>query len=92
MITEGGWNDHPRWTKAVRPYQRILYTIQAYEMAKDWEWCQAFVVWSFRTPVPEKNFRDYYTLVTTGFILKPIYLEIQNYARGATDWLLEPAT
>jgi hypothetical protein len=91
IITEGGWNDHPRWTKAVRPYQRILYTIQAYEMAKDWEWCQAFVVWSFRTPVPEKNFRDYYTLVTTGFILKPIYLELQNYARGATDWLLEPA-
>ena len=91
IITEGGWNDHPRWTKAVRPYQRILYTIQAYEMARDWEWCQAFVVWSFRTPVPEKNFRDYYTLVTTGFILKPIYLELQNYARGATDWLLEPA-
>jgi hypothetical protein len=90
IITEGGWNDHPRWTKAVRPYQRILYTIQAYAIAQEWDWCQAFVVWSFRTPVPEKNFRDYYTLVTSGFILKPIYLEIQSYARGATDWLLGP--
>ena len=23
MITEGGWNDHPRWTRAVRPAQRV---------------------------------------------------------------------
>ena len=91
IITEGGWNDHPRWTKAVRPYQRILYTIQAYEMAKEWDWCQALVIWSFRTPVPERNFRDYYTLVTSGFILKPIYLEIQSYARGASDWLAQPS-
>jgi hypothetical protein len=89
IITEGGWNDHPRWTKAVRPYQRIMYTIQAYEMARNWDWCQALVLWSFRTPVPEKNFRDYYTLVTPGFIVKPIYLEIQSYSRGATDWLDE---
>jgi hypothetical protein len=90
MITEAGWNDHPRWTKAVRPYQRTIYTLQAYERAKEWQWCQALVVWSFRTPVPEKNFRDYYTLVTSGFIVKPIYLEIQDYAHGATDWLTEP--
>ena len=87
-VTEAGWNDHPRWTKAVRPYQRILYTIQAYELAKKWDWCQALAIWSFRTPVPEKNFRDYYTLVTSGFIIKPIYLEIQNYSRGATDWVV----
>ena len=26
MITEGGWNDHPRWTRAVRPGQRIANT------------------------------------------------------------------
>ncbi len=90
MITEGGWNDHPRWTKAVRPYQRILYTIQAYGLAAEWDWCQVLAIWSFRTPVPEKNFRDYYTLVTPDFILKPIYLEIQKYAHGATDWLVEP--
>jgi len=90
IITEGGWNDHPRWTKAVRPYQRIVYTIQAYEMAAQWDWCEVLIIWSFRTPVPEKNFRDYYTLITSGYIVKPIYLEIQNYARGAVDWLTEP--
>ena len=27
IITEGGWNDHPRWTKAVRPPQRAAYTV-----------------------------------------------------------------
>ena len=26
FITETGWNDHPRWTMAVRPAQRIQYT------------------------------------------------------------------
>lgn len=90
MITEGGWNDHPRWTKAVRPYQRIIYTIQAYKMAAEWDWCQALMIWSFRTPVPERNFRDYYTLVTPEFILKPIYLELQAYALGATELLVGP--
>jgi hypothetical protein len=89
IITEAGWNDHPRWTKAVRPYQRIIYTIQAYDMAQKWDWCQALIIWSFRTPVPERNFRDYYTLVTPEFILKPIYLELQEYAQGNTDLLME---
>ena len=28
-ITESGWNDDPRWTYAVRPGQRILYTVAA---------------------------------------------------------------
>jgi hypothetical protein len=38
MITEAGWNDHPRWTRAVRPGQRIEYTIRAYEIAQhEWE-------------------------------------------------------
>src|SRR4030066_233871 len=45
MITEGGWNDHPRWTRAVKPAQRIQYTIQAYELARGWEWCQAVALW-----------------------------------------------
>ncbi len=31
IITEAGWNDHPRWTKAVRPAQRAAYTVRAYE-------------------------------------------------------------
>ena len=38
-ITEAGWNDHPRWTKAVRPGQRIIYTIDAFKYAEaNWPW------------------------------------------------------
>jgi hypothetical protein len=88
IITEGGWNDHPRWTKAVRPSQRIAYTIGAYEKAgEEWDWCLAVAFWAFRTPWPQRNFRDYFSFVTPEFIVKPIYEEVQAYARGATDWL-----
>ena len=34
FITEFGWNDHPRWSGAVRPSQRSAYTIQAFEYAE----------------------------------------------------------
>ncbi len=84
IITEGGWNDHPRWTKAVRPSQRIEYTIRAYDKAlKDWEWCQAVAFWQFRTPKPSHTYRDYFTFVTADFFPKPLYLEVQKYAQGS---------
>jgi hypothetical protein len=83
MITEGGWNDHPRWTKAVRPAQRVEYTLRAYDLAwRDWEWCQAVVLWAFRYPRPATGYLDYYTFVTVDFTLKPVYLAVQDYARG----------
>jgi hypothetical protein len=82
IITEGGWNDHPRWTKAVHPGQRIIYTIQAYEMVRQWDWCLAFIPWAFRYPWPAHTYQDYFTFVTPEFVPKPIYLEVQKYARG----------
>ena len=83
MITEGGWNDHPRWTKAVRPGQRIEYTIEAYDWAlKQWPWVDALCMWAFRYPRPAGTYQDYYTFVGVDFQLKPIYLEVQAYARG----------
>ncbi len=90
MITEGGWNDHPRWTKAVRPGQRIVYTLRAYEMAKtEWPWCEAVAMWAFRYPRPQPGYPDYFTFVTVDFTLKPVYLEVQSYARGndVSEWL-----
>jgi hypothetical protein len=83
MITEGGWNDHPRWTRAVRPAQRIRYTIQAYELARDWGWCQAVALWAFRYPWATRSYLDYFTFVTPDFEPKPIYLEVQQYAMDA---------
>jgi polysaccharide biosynthesis protein PslG len=90
MITEGGWNDHPRWTKAVRPGQRVAYTVQAYDQAwREWDWCQAVALWAFRYPRPQPGYPDYFTFVTVDFTLKPVYLEVQRYARGedVSEWL-----
>jgi len=83
IITEGGWNDHPRWTKAVRPGQRMTYTLRAYEKAQqEWDWCQAVCFWAFRYPWPAQTYQDYFTFVSADFVPKPIYLEVQRYARG----------
>ncbi|MBI3914767.1 MAG: beta-galactosidase [Chloroflexi bacterium] len=81
LITEGGWNDHPRWTKAVSPAQRIEYTLRAYDLARQWEWLDAIALWAFRYPFPAQTYQDYFTFVTPEFDAKPIYFEVQKYAR-----------
>ncbi len=91
-ITEGGWNDHPRWAKAVRPYQRLVYTIKAYELAlEQWDWCQAAALWAFRYPRDQHTYQDYYTFVTPDFVPKPLYTELANYAHGRPYEYLEQA-
>lgn len=83
LITEGGWNDHPRWSRAVTPAQRISYTIRAYEKAREeWPWCRAVALWAFRFPWPAQNYQDYFTFVSVDFTPKPLYLAVQQYARG----------
>lgn len=81
-ITEGGWNDHPRWTRAVKPAQRIENTLRAYELVKSWPWAKMMAVWAFRYPWPARTYLDYFTFVTPEFEPKPIYLEVQRYSRG----------
>lgn len=79
-ITEGGWNDHPRWMWAVRPGQRVQYTLDAYTWAQDhWPWCPAVALWMFRTPAPLHNYQDYYAFVTVDFRPRPIYSAVQEY-------------
>jgi hypothetical protein len=82
-ITEGGWNDHPRWTRAVKPAQRIENTIRAYELVQSWPWARTAALWAFRYPWPARTYLDYFTFVTPDFEPKPIYLELQKYSRGA---------
>jgi len=82
-ITEGGWNDHPRWTRAVKPAQRIQNTIRAYQLAQSWPWAKVVALWAFRYPWPAKTYLDYFTFVTPDFDPKPIYLEVQRYSQGA---------
>ncbi len=77
-ITESGWNDHPRWSWAVRPSQRVAYTLQAYEWAQEeWPWCPVVVSWVFRTPVLQRNYQDYFSFVTPDLRPRPIYKLIQ---------------
>lgn len=83
MITEGGWNDHPRWTRAVRPADRIAQTLRAYAIAaEEWPWMEAVCFWVFRFPWDQKSYQDYFTFVRTDFEPKPIYAEVQRFAQG----------
>ncbi|HLV36439.1 MAG TPA: hypothetical protein VKY59_15040 [Spirillospora sp.] len=96
-ITETGWNDHPRWTKAVRPSQRAAYTVDALRLAEtEWPWLEKMCLWAFRYPVDTLNYPDHFTLVTVDFQPKPIYYAVQAYARGWQQteslWLPAPAS
>ncbi len=78
VVTETGWNDHPRWTMAVKPGQRIDYTIAALEFAEEnWPYVDILAIWSFRFPAPTNSYMDYYTLITPEFVNKPLYDELK---------------
>ncbi len=80
LVTEMGWNDHPRWTLAVKPGQRILNSISAFDIAEtEWPYVEMVAIWVFRYPAPTRSYMDAYTLVTPEFVQKPIYNAIQEY-------------
>jgi hypothetical protein len=79
-VTEAGWNDHPRWTWAVKPGQRIQYTLDAYTWAAEqWPWCPVIAMWMLRTPAKLRNYQDYYAFVTPDFQKRLIYTAVQAY-------------
>ena len=85
-ITETGWNDHPRWTMAVKPGQRIQNTVEALRYAEEnWPYVEMLAIWAFRYPAPTKSYMDYYTLVTPEFVTKPIYEAIKLYTGNDGD-------
>jgi hypothetical protein len=82
FITETGWNDNPRWTKAVKPGLRIEYTVEAARMARDdWPWCRALVFWVLRFPRPQLTYQDAFTFVASDFTPKPVYEALQEHAK-----------
>ena len=82
LITESGWNDSPRWTRAVTPGTRIDYTLAGYEWAEQhWPWAQTVCTWAFRYPAPQYSYGDYFTFVTPEFQLKPIYEAVREWAK-----------
>ena len=79
-VTEAGWNDHPRWTWAVKPGQRVQYTLDAYTWAAEqWPWCPVVAMWMLRTPTKLRNYQDYYAYVTPDFQQRLIYTAVQAY-------------
>jgi len=81
MITESGWNDSPRWTMAVKPGQRIDYTLGGYAWAEQhWPWVQNVCTWVFRLPAPEHSYGDYFTFVSPDFQPKAIYDAVKEWA------------
>jgi hypothetical protein len=81
FITEAGWNDHPRWTRAVRPAQRIQYTLDAIRYAEDnWPYVKLVAIWAFRYPAPTRSYPDNFTLVTPEFVAKPIFDALKEFS------------
>lgn len=82
IITEGGWNDHPRWAAAVQPAERIRWTIAAYELARAYDWLEAVCFWQFSTPFATRSYPDNWNFVAPDGTPRVIYLAVQQYARG----------
>lgn len=82
VITEGGWNDHPRWLGAVSPPERVRYTLDAYAYAEaHWPWLLATCLWQFSLPQRAYSYADNYTFVSDDGSPKAIYYAVQDWAR-----------
>jgi hypothetical protein len=78
IITEGGWNDHPRWSAAVRPAQRLRWTVAAYRMAGQWDWLEAMCLWQFSTPWQARTYQDNWNFVAADGTPKAIYWAVRE--------------
>jgi hypothetical protein len=83
IITEGGYNDHPRWSAAVRPADRIRWTIATYELAQTYPWLEAVGLWQFSTPFATRSHPDAWNFVAPDGTPRAIYHAVQAYARPA---------
>jgi len=85
FVTEAGWNDHPRWTRAVSPAERMLYTQQAYDLAlRQWPWCEAVAMWAFRFPWPQRTYQDHFSFVAPDFTPRAVYEAVRQYSHQCT--------
>jgi hypothetical protein len=80
IITEGGWNDHLRWNAAVRPADRLRWTIAAYEQAQRYPWLEAACFWQFSTPFATRSYPDNWNFVAPDGTPRAIYFAVQQYA------------
>jgi len=86
IITEGGWNDHPRWSAAVTPAQRLRWTIGAYRLAQQWPWLEAACLWQFATPWRARTYQDNWNFVDYDGTPRAIYWAVRNtFVPGAVE-------
>jgi len=82
IVTEGGYNDDPRWQAAVRPAERIRWTIATYEQARGYPWLTAVVMWQFSAPYATRSYPDAWNFVAPDGTPRAIYDAVREYARG----------
>ncbi len=80
IITEGGWNDSPRWSAAVLPSQRVRWTLGAYAYALTRPWLAAMCLWQFGTPWRAGTYQDSWSFVAPDGTPKAIYWAVRAYA------------
>lgn len=91
IVTEGGYNDHPRWDAAVRPSDRIRWTIATYERARAYPWLEAVALWQFTAPYATRSYPDAWNFVTPDGTPRAIYEAVRDYARpSAEEWYNQP--
>lgn len=81
IVTEGGWNDHPRWSGAVTPADRLRWTVEAYRLSATWPDVIAVCFWQFRAPTTH-SYQDNFNFVAADGTPKAIYWAIREYATG----------
>lgn len=84
IVTEGGWNDHPRWSGAVTPAERLRWTVAAYEQSKQNKDLLAVCLWQFRAPVTH-GYQDNYSFIAADGTPKAIYWAVREYATGRSE-------
>lgn len=84
IVTEGGWNDHPRWSGAVTPAERLRWTVAAYEQSLAQDDLLAVCLWQFRAPITH-GYQDNYSFVAADGTPKAIYWAVREYATGRSE-------
>ena len=82
IVTEGGWNDSPRWINAVLPSQRLRWTVEAYRMASQWDWLAALCLWQLGTPWSTHTYQDNWSFVAPDGTPKAIYWAVRESSRS----------
>ncbi len=86
IITEGGWNDNLRWSAAVRPADRLRWTIGAYRQSQEWNWLEATCIWQFSTPWQARTYQDNWNFVAADGTPKAIYWAVREaFVPGADN-------